>query len=127
MSRILLLLFAGLKFGKLFGTVGTNVVLASVFDGLIGVFIGIAAAGSIGLASWIYPTSIRSTGIGWAMAMGRVGQVAAPLLAGTMLQMGWKVNDMFLALAAAPLAAALVIPLIARRIDRKASMRAAVA
>ena len=111
----------------LFGTVGTNVVLASVFDGLIGVFIGIAAAGSIGLASWIYPTSIRSTGIGWAMAMGRVGQVAAPLLAGTMLQMGWKVNDMFLALAAAPLAAALVIPLIARRIDRKASMRAAVA
>ena len=117
-------LLAGAICTLLFGTVGTSVPLAALFDGLIGVFIGIAAAGSIGLASWIYPTSIRSTGIGWAMAMGRVGQVVAPLLAGAVLQIGWKVDELFLALAVAPVLAALIVPLLARRVDRKVAMRA---
>ncbi len=103
----------------LFGMVGTSVFLAALFDGLIGVFIGIGAAGAIGLAALIYPTLIRSTGIGWAMAFGRIGQVAAPLVAGTMLQSGWQVDKMFLVLAIAPLVAAAVIPILARRMGQR--------
>lgn len=92
------------------GMVGTSVVLASVFDGLIGVFIGIGASGLIAFSSLVYPTAMRSTGIGWAMGMGRLGQVAAPLIAGALLQAGLSVDRIFLVVAAAPLVAAAFVP-----------------
>lgn len=92
------------------GTVGTSVVLASVFDGLIGVFVGIGASGLIAFSSLTYPTAIRSTGIGWAMGMGRLGQVAAPLAAGAMLQAGLTIDRVFVVVALAPLVAAVSAP-----------------
>ena len=49
-------------------------------------FLGIAVAGLMGLAATMYPTAIRATGVGAAMANSRVGQVAFPLLAGALLQ-----------------------------------------
>ena len=96
----------------LLGMVGTSVPLASLCDALIGVFVGIGASGMIALASVVYPTAIRSSGIGWAMAMGRLGQVAAPLIAGAMLQAGWSIDRMFLAIAVAPAIAAVFVPLV---------------
>jgi AAHS family 4-hydroxybenzoate transporter-like MFS transporter len=103
---------SGAVFTLLLGMVGTSVPLAAGCDALIGVFVGIGASGMIALTSLVYPTSIRSTGIGWAMALGRLGQVAAPLLAGAMLQAGWPVGQMFLVIAAGPLIAALFVPLV---------------
>ena len=102
----------GAVFTLLLGMVGTSVVLAAGCDALIGVFVGIGASGMIALASLVYPTSIRSSGIGWAMAMGRLGQVVAPLLAGAMLQAGWPIGRMFLFIAVAPLIAAVFVPLV---------------
>jgi AAHS family 4-hydroxybenzoate transporter-like MFS transporter len=37
------------------------------------------------LAASIYPTQARSTGVGWALGIGRVGAIAAPLIGGSML------------------------------------------
>ena len=102
----------GAVFTVLLGMVGTSVPLASLCDALIGVFVGIGASGMIALASVVYPTAIRSSGIGWAMAMGRLGQVAAPLIAGAMLQAGWSIDRMFLAIAVAPAIAAVFVPLV---------------
>ena len=47
----------------------------------------------------MYPTSIRSTGIGWAMGMGRVGQLFGPFLTGLLVALGWKVGGIFYATA----------------------------
>jgi MFS transporter, AAHS family, 4-hydroxybenzoate transporter len=47
----------------------------------------------------MYPTSIRSTGIGWAMGMGRVGQVFGPVLTGLLVGAGYKVGGIFYAAA----------------------------
>ena len=102
----------GAVFTAALGSVGTSVVLASTFDGLVGFFVGIGASGMIALSSLVYPTAIRSTGIGWAMGMGRLGQVFAPLLTGAMLQSGWTVDRMFIVIAIAPALAAIVVPLI---------------
>jgi AAHS family 4-hydroxybenzoate transporter-like MFS transporter len=55
---------------------------------LIGLFVGGGASGAIALAALTYPTAIRSTGIGWAMGMGRLGQVVSPLVVGAMLAAG---------------------------------------
>jgi MFS transporter, AAHS family, 4-hydroxybenzoate transporter len=94
------------------GFAATSVVSTSVILGLIGVFVGMGASGAIALASLTYPTAIRSTGVGWAMGMGRFGQVIAPLITSLMLGLGLGPAQIFLAAAAAPLIAAVFIVLL---------------
>jgi AAHS family 4-hydroxybenzoate transporter-like MFS transporter len=73
---------------------------------MIGLFVGLGASGSIALAALIYPAAIRSSGVGWAMGMGRFGQVLAPLFAGAVLALGWSNADLFMVIGLAPLIAA---------------------
>ena len=58
-----------------FGQATTSVVTLGIASFLAGFFVGGTGTGLIAVAAGMYPTSIRSTGIGWAMGMGRVGQV----------------------------------------------------
>ena len=72
---ILLVLFPAFLLGTA-ATVGlgygaSSVALAAMFIGLVGLFMGLGTAGAIALSALIYPTPIRSTGVGWGMAMGR--------------------------------------------------------
>ena len=64
-----------------------------------GFFVGGTGTGLIAVAAGMYPTAIRSTGIGWAMGMGRVGQVFGPILTGVLLGLGYKVGGIFYAAA----------------------------
>jgi AAHS family 4-hydroxybenzoate transporter-like MFS transporter len=59
------------------------------------------------LAATFYPTSIRATGVGWALGIGRVGSIVGPLVGGALLTMKWSAGAVFLAAAAAALCAAL--------------------
>ncbi len=90
----------------LFGWFGTSsfwlLVTAAV---LAGVFLGIASSGSIALSALVYPTSVRSTGIGWAMSFGRLGATLGPLAVGLMVGSGASVAQVFLAIASALLIA----------------------
>jgi MFS transporter, AAHS family, 4-hydroxybenzoate transporter len=76
---------------------------------LIGLFVGMGGSGAIALAALTYPTAIRSTGVGWAMAMGRFGQVVAPLFAGAAVKGGWSNIQLFVVLAIAPVLGAFAI------------------
>jgi len=76
---------------------------------LVGLFVGLGASGSIALAALSYPTAMRSTGVGWAMGMGRFGQVLAPLLATAAAVAGWTGSQLFLLFAIAPVLGALAI------------------
>jgi AAHS family 4-hydroxybenzoate transporter-like MFS transporter len=67
---------------------------------LLGIFVGMGVSGTIALATVIYPTAIRSSGIGGTIAMGRVGQVMLPLLAGAAVKGGGSDIQLFFALAA---------------------------
>ncbi len=113
----------GCLFSALLGQVGSSVPLAAACDGLIGICVGIGASGVIAMAAVVYPTSIRSAGIGWAMGMGRLGQVFAPLLVGALLTAGWTVGGVFLVVAAGPAIAALATP-VARRMFAGAAIAA---
>ena len=44
-----------------------------------------AQTGSNALVSIFYPTFIRSTGVGWALGIGRIGSIIGPVLGGFML------------------------------------------
>jgi MFS transporter, AAHS family, 4-hydroxybenzoate transporter len=37
-----------------------------------------------------YPAHIRSTGVGWALGIGRIGSIVGPLLGGLLLGSGWQ-------------------------------------
>jgi AAHS family 4-hydroxybenzoate transporter-like MFS transporter len=76
---------------------------------LIGLLVGMGASGAIALAALTYPTAIRSSGIGWAMGMGRFGQVLAPLLASALIAASWSNIQLFFAIGLAPALAALAI------------------
>jgi AAHS family 4-hydroxybenzoate transporter-like MFS transporter len=59
------------------------------------------------LAAGYYPTSIRSSGVGWALGIGRVGSIVGPLVGGALMTMQWSTGEVFMAAAAAALCAAL--------------------
>jgi MFS transporter, AAHS family, 4-hydroxybenzoate transporter len=60
-------------------------------------FLIIGAQGGLNaLSARFYPTSIRSTGVGWALGVGRLGSIVGPLLGGSLLLMGWKPEQMLL-------------------------------
>jgi MFS transporter, AAHS family, 4-hydroxybenzoate transporter len=61
---------------------------------------GLTIIGSQGglnaLAARFYPVSVRSTGVGWALGVGRIGSIVGPLIGGLFLSIGWKTRDMLL-------------------------------
>jgi MFS family permease len=48
--------------------------------------------GLYAVAAKVYPTSIRSTGIGWAIGLGRLGAVAGPAIAGYLIASGLNMS-----------------------------------
>jgi MFS transporter, AAHS family, 4-hydroxybenzoate transporter len=80
--------------------------------GFAGFFLGIASSGLIALAPLLYSTAIRSTGVGWAMGLGRFGSFVGPLAVGLLVDRGWQIGDSFVALRTAALCAALFTSLI---------------
>lgn len=86
------------------------VSLYSLFPAMLmlGVLVQGAQAGLNALAAELYPQEIRSTGVGWALGVGRVGSIAGPLCGGLMLAAGWVLTEIlsaalipgFIALAA---------------------------
>jgi len=54
-----------------------------------------AQAGLNAVAAETYPITVRSTGVGWALAVGRIGSIAAPLLGGAMLARNWTLQEIF--------------------------------
>jgi len=48
------------------------------------------------LAANLYPTMIRSTGVGWAFGMGRIGAIVGPVVGGVLVASGWDTKSIIL-------------------------------
>jgi AAHS family 4-hydroxybenzoate transporter-like MFS transporter len=83
--------------------------LAVVVTFVLGLQVIGAQAGLNALAAKFYPTSIRSTGVGWALGVGRIGSIVGPVLAGMLLTAGWKPRELMFSGAVCGLCAALAI------------------
>jgi AAHS family 4-hydroxybenzoate transporter-like MFS transporter len=59
------------------------------------------------LTAGFYPTSVRSTGVGWALGIGRIGSIIGPLVGGALLTAKWSTGSVFMAAATAAFCAAL--------------------
>jgi len=58
-----------------------------------------AQIGAYALIGSVYPTHLRSTGVGTVLGIGRVGSVLGPLAGGWMLHSGWPIPLIFAAVA----------------------------
>lgn len=85
---------------------------------LTGAGLGIGGVGQAAIASMLYPAGLRTTGVGWSSAMGRIGSIVGPGIAGFFLHLQWPARDI-IAIAAVPAlgaaAAAMAIHLRTRR------------
>ena len=80
---------------------------------MLGVTVSLGSSGVIALAAMFYPTVMRSAGTGWVMAMGRFGQVCAPLVIGLLLALAWAPLRVLTVMAGAPFLAAMCLLAIA--------------
>jgi len=78
---------------------------------LLGCLVQGAQAGLNALSATFYPTSIRSTGVGWALGVGRTGSIVGPILGGIMVSHNWTLQQIFFAGAIPALLAAVAIVL----------------
>ena len=84
------LLIASLAYSTTFSLMMTvTFVLGFVVQG--------AQGGLSAVAATFYPISIRSTGIGWCLGVGRIGSIVGPMLGGVMLKLNWSPREILLA------------------------------
>lgn len=98
---------------------GLAAMLAIVFVSgfcVIGAQLGMNA-----VASNYYPTAVRSTGLGWALAVGRLGSIVGPLAVGAMLAFDLTQAELFTYGALPALAAALLLMALSSLGDRRAA------
>ena len=92
--------------------VGGPAYLVLMIAGLLG---GCTHAGIVGLytcSAWLFPTRLRSTGLGWAIGLGRSGAVIGPYLAGLLMSFGWSREAYFIVMGTPILLAALAVWMI---------------
>jgi MFS transporter, AAHS family, 4-hydroxybenzoate transporter len=89
------------------GQVGHSAVLVSVAIFAAGFCVVGGQIAANALAAAFYPTSVRATGVGWALGMGRVGSIVGPLVGGVLLAGKWSTAAVFFTAAGAALCAAL--------------------
>ena len=118
---------AGAVFLASLGQVAASPLGAAVAIGLLGFAVPMGASGTIALTAMFYPTTMRSAGTGWAMGLGRFGQVLSPLVIGAMIALAWTSSTIFVAMAIAPLLAGLCVLLHAALSRQSAPVPRAVA
>ncbi|RKG50020.1 aromatic acid/H+ symport family MFS transporter [Acinetobacter cumulans] len=91
---------------------------------LLYILVFLAGAASIGsqmlLYSYVaqfYPLAVRSTGIGWASAIGRMGAIIGPILIGGLLGMNLPAHFNFIAVGLPVLICAIAVALIMQDTD----------
>ena len=84
-------------FAIMFATQPLGVAGVLLATGLAGVAVQGAQAGLNSLAAEIYPTAMRGTGVGCALAVGRIGSILGPIAGSVMLASEWNAQQIFLA------------------------------
>ncbi|MBV9863486.1 MAG: MFS transporter [Alphaproteobacteria bacterium] len=77
---------------------------------------GAATIGSMlginGFCATLYPARMRTTGVGWALGVGRLGGIGGPAIGGFLLSLGWPPPQIFLSACGMALVAAVAIAVL---------------
>jgi AAHS family 4-hydroxybenzoate transporter-like MFS transporter len=75
----------------------SSYLLTMTITFVLGFVVQGAQGGLSAVAATFYPTSIRSTGIGWCLGIGRIGSIVGPMIGGFMLKLDWTPREILLA------------------------------
>jgi benzoate transport len=98
------------------------IAVVVVFGVLVGMSINGCIAGLYVLTPQSYSSTLRSTGAGWGIGIGRFGAIIAPTATGAMLDGGWSPQTIYIFVGAVLLLASLVL-LGMRGVDVEANKR----
>lgn len=86
---------AFLSMGLSFGSLGWTLFLALA----VGALIQACATGLFTISPELFPTTVRTTGVGFAVMLGRIGAIISPILAGVLIDGGWSAPSLYLLFA----------------------------
>ena len=78
----------------------------------VGMLINGCIAGLYTVTPALYGTETRSTGVGWAIGIGRIGAIVAPMITGSLLDANWSPVQLYLGVGAVVLVAAVAVRLL---------------
>ena len=87
-------------------------ILVLVLFGLIGFGIQGGFIGMYSMAAKLYPTQIRTTGIGWAIGLERLGAIIGLIVGGLLIGMGLTMATNFIIFAVPTVISGIAILLI---------------
>jgi MFS family permease len=97
-----------------------SVVLLALGAGvLVGMLINGCIAGLYTIAPSLYPASVRSTGVGWGIGIGRIGAIIAPLITGALLDASWSAVQLYLGVGVVVLISAAAVGMIRSKAPAK--------
>ena len=99
----------------LMGVQGISVATLALASTVAGFGVLGGQFGNNASAGLLYPTPIRSTGVGWAFAMGRIGGIVGPLIGAVLIRQNMPMQQLFLA-AAGPMAIGGIAALVLARL-----------
>jgi AAHS family 4-hydroxybenzoate transporter-like MFS transporter len=73
-----------------------------------------------GMVAALYPARVRTTGMGWALGIGRLGAIGGPALGGLLLGLGWPPRQILLCACVTALIATTCTMLLRLRVRRRA-------
>jgi AAHS family 4-hydroxybenzoate transporter-like MFS transporter len=103
----------------LFGLALPSFGLVSLLQGVVQLLVGGSASGAVAVAAMLYPTSVRSTGVGWATGFGRLGSFFGPLAAGALVTAHVTTGIVYAALGVLGVGAALFVLMLGREQHRR--------
>jgi MFS transporter, AAHS family, 4-hydroxybenzoate transporter len=106
---------AGALFIAIIALVSLPYALLLLMSFLAGMATTGSQTGANGTCGKLYPARMRTTGMGWALGIGRLGGIAAPALGGWLLSMGVAPTRIFLSACAFALIAAAATALLVFR------------
>lgn len=109
---------AGAVFIAVIALVALPYVLLLIMSFLAGMTIIGSQTGANGTCGKLYPARMRTSGLGWALGIGRLGGIAAPVLGGYLLAAGLAPTQIFLSACLFALIAAVATALLAFRGSR---------
>jgi AAHS family benzoate transporter-like MFS transporter len=103
---------------------GISLILLGLKTDMVLLYIFVAVAGATTIGSQMisniftvqyYPNNMRSTGIGWALGIGRIGGIVGPSLGGILISLNLSFQINFFIFAIPGLIAALALILVSDR------------
>jgi benzoate transport len=109
----------------IFGANSSRLQFAMPAAIVLGAAISACVGGLYALTPLLYSPKTRVTGVGWAVGMGRLGAMVAPLLVGILMDKGWQASNLYYLFAVPFLFAALPVNVIACTIEERGRSRQA--